>query len=198
VEKIFTTVFLYTGEWISSVFTCSATLTNSHIKQLLCCLQDTYVGNKILALELLTNLVSKETLSEHIHTLIPLAHKMMCGSKAADCSSSAYLIKLFMIVNGLQLANIIGQLNTKWYHQVESSDNIKQDLLKNQFRLERDRVGDEVPVVESSLHVVAELMNYLQLQLSLAEHNLLQASVETPVYGVMEVIRIGLECVELK
>ena len=180
------------------MFTCSATLTGSHIKQLLCCLQDTYVGNKILALELLTNLVSKETLSEHIHTLLPLAHEMMCGSKAADCSSSAYHIKLFMIVDGLQLANIIRQLNTKWYDQVKTSGNIKQDLLKSQFSLAANRVGDDVPVVESSLHVITELMSFLQLQLSLAEYNLLQASVETPVYGVMEVIRIGLECVELK
>ena len=192
-------MLFYTGEWIPSVFTCSATLTNSHIKQLLCCLQDTYVGNKILALELLTNLVSKETLLEHIQTLIPIAHEMMCGSKAADCSSSAYHIKLFMIVDGVQLANIIRQLNTKWYDQVKSSGKVKQDLLMSQFSL-ANRVGDdsEVPVVESSLHVIAELMNFLQLQLSLAEHNLLQASVETPVYGVLEVIRIGLECVDLK
>ena len=103
-----------------------------------------------------------------------------------------------MIVDGLQLANIIRQLNTKWYDQVKSSSNKKQDLLKSQFSLAVNRVGDYVPVVESSLHVTAELMSFLPLQFSLAEYNLLQASVETPVYGVMEVIRIGLECVELK
>jgi len=103
-----------------------------------------------------------------------------------------------MIVDGLQLANIIRQLNTKWYDQVKTFGNIKQDLLKSQFSLVANRAGDDVPVMESSLHVIAELVNFLQLQLSLAEHNLLQASVETPVYGVMEVIRIGLECVELK
>ena len=70
--------------------------------------------------------------------------------------------------------------------------------MKSQFSLAVHRVGDDVPIVESSLHVIAELMSFLQLQLSLAEYILLQASVETPVYGVMEVIRIGLECVELK
>ena len=178
------------------MFTCSSMLTNSHIIQLLCCLQDTYVGNKILALELLTNLVSRDTLLEHIHALIPLAHEMMCGSKAADSSSSAYLIKLFTIVDGLKLAGIIRQLNTKWHSELSAY--VKQDVLKNQFSVVAGRGGDKVLVVESSLHVIAELMYFLQLQLSLADHNLLRASVETPVYGVMEVIRIGLECVDLK
>jgi len=48
------------------------------------------------------------------------------------------------------------------------------------------------------LIVLIEIINFLQLQLSLVQDNPLYASVETPVYGVLEVIRVSLETMELR
>jgi len=46
--------------------------------------------------------------------------------------------------------------------------------------------------------VLVELVNFLQLQLCLVQDNLLCALVETPLYGVLEVIRVSLQTVELR
>jgi len=78
-------------------------LTSSTVKQLLYCIQDSYVANKILTVELLNNLVAREMLVEYMDDLIGLAHNMMCGTKAADCSSSAYYVRLFMNVDSVKL-----------------------------------------------------------------------------------------------
>ena len=162
------------------------------MKKLLHCIQDSYVANKMLAVELLSNLVSREVLVEYMCDLIGLAHSMMYGAKAADCTSSAYYVRLFVNVDSEKLSCFIRELNMKWV------DELKQDGKLHQ-NTSYDRVSN-VNRKESphQLIVLTELINFLQLQLSLAQDDLLHASVETPVYGVLEVIRVSLEAVDLR
>ena len=183
-----------TGKWIGNIFTCSNSLTPSTVKQLLHCIQDSYVANKILAVELLNNLVAREVLVEYMDDLIGLAHNMMCGAKAADCSSSAYYVRLFMNVDSVKLLHVIRELNLNWVTELKQTGKLHQDTSYSS-------ITNVVCVGASHDHklmVLVELVNFLQLQLSLAQDNLLCASVETPVYGVLEVIRVSLETVELR
>lgn len=181
-----------TGKWIGNIFTCSDAMTLSHVKQLLHCIQDSYIANKILAIELLSNLVSRKVLVEYMYDFISLAHNMMCGAKAADCSSSAYYIRLFMNVDSAKLSHIIRELNLKWIDELKQASKVHQNTSYSSIT--------NVVCVETSheLMVLVELINFLQLQLSLAQDDLFHASVETPVYGVLEVIRVSLETVELR
>lgn len=167
-------------------------MTLSNVKQLLGCIQDTYVTNKILAVELLSNLVSKEVLVEYMSNLVSLAHGMMCGAKAADCTSSAYYIKLFMIVDSKKLSSVIRELNLKWFDALKQTGKLHQDTFHGCVSNVLCNEGSH------QLMALVELINVLQLQLSLAQGDLLHASVETPVYGVLEVIRVSLETVELR
>ena len=162
------------------------------VKKLLHCIQDSYVANKMLAVELLSNLVSREVLVEYMCDLIGLAHGMMYGAKAADCTSSGYYVRLFVNVDSEKLSCFIRELNMKWV------DGLKQD-----GKLHQNTSYDCVSNVDRKeaphqLIVLTELINFLQLQLSLAQDDLLHASVETPVYGVLEVIRVSLEAVDLR
>ena len=175
------------GKWIASIFTCSNAMNPSNVKQLLHCIQDSYVTNKILAVELLHNLVSREVLMDYMCDLIGLAHGMMYGAKAADFTSSAYYIKLFMKVDSKKLSCVIRELNLKWVDKLEQAGKLHRDT----FNLKCDETSDQ-------LMVLVELMNFLRLQLCLAQNDLLYASVETPVYGVIEVIRVSLETVDLR
>lgn len=167
-------------------------MNSSNIKQLLHCIQDSYVANKLLAVELLSNLVSGEVLVEYMCDLIGMAHGMMYGAKAADCTSSAYYIRLFMNVDSEKLSCVIRELNLKWIDQLKQGGKLHQDISYcSVSNLSYTGVPPE-------LMVLAELISFLQLQLSLAQDDLLQASVETPVYGVLEVIRVSLETVNLR
>lgn len=161
----------------------------SNVKQLLHCIQDSYVTNKILAVELLHNLVSKEVLMDNMCDLIGLAHGMMYGAKAADFTSSAYYVRLFMKVDSKNLSCVIKELNLKWVDKLEQAGKLHRDT--SLFNLKCNEASEQ-------LTVLVELMNFLQLQLSLAQNDLLHASVETPVYGVLEVIRVSLETVDLR
>lgn len=181
-----------TGKWINSIFTCSNAMDTSDVKKLLHCIQDSYVANKVLAVELLTNLVSREVLVEYMCDLIGLAHSMMYGAKAADCTSSAYYVRLFMNVDSEKLSCLIRELNMKWVDGLKQVGKLHQNT-------SHDSVSDVIcKQAPHQLVVLAELMNFLQLQLSLAQDDLLHASVETPVYGVLEVIRVSLEAVDLR
>ena len=164
-------------------------MDSSNVKQLLHCIQDSYVTNKILAVELLHNLVSREVLMDYVCDLIGLAHGMMYGAKAADFTSSAYYIRLYMKVDGIKLSCVIRELNLKWVDKLEQAGKLYRDT--SVCNLKCNETSDQ-------LMVLVELMNFLQLQLSLAQNDLLCASVETPVYGVLEVIRVSLETVDLR
>ena len=164
-------------------------MDSSNVKQLLHCIQDSYVTNKILAVELLHNLVSRGVLMDYMCDLIGLAHGMMYGAKAADFTSSAYYIRLFMKVDGKKLSCVIRELNLKWVNKLEQAGKLRWDT--SVFNLKCNEMSDQ-------LMVIVELMNFLQLQLSLAQNDLLRASVETPIYGVLEVIRVSLETVDLR
>ena len=166
-------------------------MDSCNVKKLLHCIQDSYVANKILAVELLSNLVSRDVLVEYMCDLIGLAHGMMYGAKAADCTSSAYYIRLFVNVDSEKLSCVIRELNVKWVNELKQAGKLHQDTLCGS-------VSNDDEEAPPQLMVLVELMNFLQLQLSLAQHDLLHASVETPVYGVLEVIRVGLETVDLR
>ena len=175
------------GKRIADIFTCSNAMNSFYVKQLLHCIQDSYVTNKILAVELLNNLVSREVLTEYVCDLIGLAHGMMYGAKAADFTSSSYYIRLFMNVDCKKLSSVIKELNMKWADKLERAGKFHQDV--------SNVICNEV---SHQLMVLVELINFLQLQLSLAQDDLLRASVDTPVYGVLEVIRVSLETVDLR
>ena len=180
------------GKWIADIFTCSNAMDPSNIKQLLHCIQDSYVTNKILAVELLNNLVSREVLTEYMCDLIGLAHGMMYGAKAADFTSSAYYIRLFMNVDSKKLSCVIRELNLKWADKLEQTGKLYRDVIYGSIS---NAICNEA---SDQLMVLVDLINFLQLQLSLAQDDLLHASVETPVYGVLEVIRVSLETVDLR
>ena len=182
----------HTGKWIASIFTCSDAMDSSKVKQLLQCIQDSYVTNKMLAVELLNNLVSRDILVDYMNDLTGLAHSMMYGAKAADFTSSAYYVRLFMNVDSEKLSKVIGELNLKWINKVKQASKLHQDTLYSSVFISKCK---EPP---QQLVVLIELINFLQLQLSLAQDNLLRASVETPVYGILEVIRVSLEPVDLR
>ena len=182
----------YTGKWISNIFTCSNALDSSDVKKLLHCIQDSYVANKMLAVELLSNLVSREMLVEYMCDLIGLAHSMMYGAKAADCTSSAYYVRLFVNVDSEKLSRFIRELNMKWVDELKQTGKLHQNT---SYGSVSNVICNEAP---DQPMVLAELINFLQLQLSLAQDDLLHASVETPVYGVLEVIRVSLQAVDLR
>ena len=167
-------------------------MDSSKVKQLLHCIQDSYVTNKILAVELLNNLVSRDVLVDYMFDLIGMAHGMMYGAKAADFTSSAYYIRLFMNVDSEKLSKVIKELNLKWINKPRQASKLHQDTLYSSVFVSKCKEPSQ------QLMVLVELVNLLQLQLSLAQDNLLCASVETPVYGVLEVIRVSLETVDLR
>ena len=59
--------------------------------------------------------------------LIGLAHNMMCGAKAADCSSSAYYVRLFMNVDSIKLLHVIRELNLNWVTELKQTGKLHQD-----------------------------------------------------------------------
>ena len=167
-------------------------MDSSNIKQLLHCIQDSYITNKVQAVELLSNLVSREVLVEYMCDLVVLAHGMMYGAKAADFASSAYYIRLLMNVDCEKLSCVIRELNLKWANKLKEAGKLQRDTSHNSVL---NAICNEA---SHQLVVLVELTNFLQLQLSLAQDDLFHASVETPVYGVLEVIRVSLETVDLR
>lgn len=119
----------------------------------------------------------------------------MCSPRAVDCTTASYFLRLLLRAKSLQftflqdyiLGNVVIITISAW--SCYAGDCTGPEPLSQSCLDLPENLADHSP----HWATISLLLLLLQHQLKLAQDNLLAASVQNPLYGVMQCIRAALE-----
>jgi hypothetical protein len=101
----------------------------------------------------------------------------MCSPKAVDCTTASYLLRLLLRAESTQFNSFLqDRILGSEHHSQNTSDML-------------EKLDDNSP----HWVAVSRLLLILQSQLKKAKEDILTATVQSPLYGVMQCIRAALE-----
>jgi hypothetical protein len=184
-------------------------------------LQDSFPQNRETALILMLELPGQYDIIEDLSTHVAWCYKLSCSPKAVDCTAAAYNWKLLVRRHPSSLPSLLETLNTelktKFVNLVRelkkkeiyddlgdfspfpsdvilSSSNIRPPTTEEETSDPSNRPGaSSSSDTRSELRTVLALLDTLFLHRSLAAHSLTLASMQAPMYGVIEAILATLQ-----
>jgi hypothetical protein len=165
---------------IGPVFEFPKAVSVDQARRLVYSLRDSYDANRALVLELLTCFpLDSHGLQDHafLNYLNASFYTCMCSPKAVDCTTASYLLRLLLRAESTQFNSFLqDRILGSEHHSQNTSDML-------------EKLDDNSP----HWVAVSRLLLILQSQLKKAKEDILTATVQSPLYGVMQCIRAALE-----
>ncbi|CAI8056140.1 Thyroid adenoma-associated protein homolog [Geodia barretti] len=166
--------------FIGPVFEFPKAVSVNQARRLVYSLRDSYDANRALVLELLACFpLDSHGLKDqpYLNYLNASFYACMCSPKAVDCTTASYLLRLLLRAESTQFNSFLQDRILGAEHHSQNTS----DMLEN--------LDDNSPYWVA----VSRLLLILQSQLKEAKEDLLAATVQNPLYGVMQSVRAALE-----